>query len=346
MKKTLLCLAVALSLAVQAFAMDNAAVSALVNDTADHIYKTVQSPQVGSTGGEWAVLGLARSGADIPAEYFENYYRTVEDYVSGHKGVLHERKYTEYARVVIALTAIGKDPANVAGYNLLTPLGDFKNTVRQGINGPVWALVALDSGGYEMPENTAAEIQATREMYVKYILENQLGDGSWALSGEASDVDVTAMVLQALSKYRDNENVSAAIESALERMSDMQSETGGFSSWGTENSESCVQMIVALSELGISFDDPRFVKNGKTVLDALGTYYVPGGGFRHTKDGDGPNQMATEQALYALAAAKRFIDGEDSLYSMSAEVQTASDSTMTRAIIKLVCRLLLGSELQ
>ena len=33
-----------------------------VQDTAEYMYRTVQDPQVGSIGGEWAVLGLARSG--------------------------------------------------------------------------------------------------------------------------------------------------------------------------------------------------------------------------------------------------------------------------------------------
>ena len=33
-----------------------------VQDTAEYMYRTVQDPQVGSIGGEWAVLGLARAG--------------------------------------------------------------------------------------------------------------------------------------------------------------------------------------------------------------------------------------------------------------------------------------------
>lgn len=298
-------------------AIDTTAIKTMADETADYIYKTVPTPQVGSIGGEWVILGLARSGLDIPAQYFENYYRALENYARDCKGILHEKKYTEYSRVVIALTAIGMNPTNVAGYDILTPLGDFNNTVWQGVNGPAWALIALDSGSYKMPENSAAEIQATRGMYVDYILEKQLDDGGWSLSGEASDVDVTAMVLQALSRYRSYRNVSAAIEKALDRMSDMQNETGGFSSWNSENSESCVQMIVALAELGIPFDDPRFVKNGNTVLDGLETYYVPGGGFKHTHNDSSSNQMATEQALYALVAAERFLDGKNSLYSMS-----------------------------
>lgn len=101
---------------------------------------------MGSIGGEWAVLGLARSGYAVPEEYYQNYYQTVEEYVKACGGVLHETKYTEYSRVIIVLTAIGKDPTNVAGYNLLTALGDYDKTIWQGTNGPIWALIALDRG--------------------------------------------------------------------------------------------------------------------------------------------------------------------------------------------------------
>jgi hypothetical protein len=111
-------------------------------DTAVYILDTVVGPQVGSVGGEWAVIGLARSEYEVDGSYFSTYDETVESYVEACGGVLHTKKYTEYSRVILALTAIGKDPADVAGYNLLTPLGDFDKTIWQGINGPIWALIA------------------------------------------------------------------------------------------------------------------------------------------------------------------------------------------------------------
>lgn len=121
---------------VQVFAADKAALDAAVNDMAAYIYSTVKNPQVGSIGGEWAVLGLARSGCAIPLEYYQNYYKTVEEYVTACKGNLHDKKFTEYSRLIVALASIGKDPSNVAGYNLLTALGDYDKTIWQGMNGP------------------------------------------------------------------------------------------------------------------------------------------------------------------------------------------------------------------
>lgn len=296
-----------------------------ITDTAEYMYRVVKNPQVGSVGGEWAVLGLARSGYEIPDKYYQDYYSTVENYVSERKGDLHRVKYTEYSRLIVALTSIGKDPRDVAGYNLLTPLGDYEKTIKQGLNGPIWALIALDSGDYPMQENKDAEIQATRNMYIKRILDCQLNDGGFSLSGgtskenedEQSDPDITGMALQALAKYQYIPEVKKVTEEALECLSKLQQKNGGYSSWGSNNSESCVQVICALTELGVPLDDPRFVKNGKTPLDALMEFYRKGEGFLHVQDGSGSNQMAAEQGFYGLIAAQRARDGKATLYKMT-----------------------------
>ena len=167
-----LTLCVLASLAAPALAASG--VQSELQGSAAYMLSAVKAPEVGSIGGEWTVIGLARSGYPVPANYFDDYYARVEKYVKDCAGVLHERKYTEYSRVILALTAIGRDPSNVAGYNLLTPLGDFEKTIWQGLNGPIWALIALDSGSYDIPKNPAAKTQATRQLYVNEILNNQL----------------------------------------------------------------------------------------------------------------------------------------------------------------------------
>ena len=134
------------------------------------------------------------------------------------------------------------------------------------------------------------------------------------------------MAIQALAPYyKTNETVKAAVDKALEALSTLQRNDGGFGSWGTINSESCAQVIVALTALGIDpTADSRFVKNGHTVLDALAGFYVTGGGFRHTAGGE-RNGMATEQGYYALAAYYRFINGQTRLYDMSDVTIKAND---------------------
>ena len=224
----ILTLSILFSLSSGALAFDNNKVNATLESVGNYLYETVKEPQVASIGGEWAVLGLARCDMDIPDEYFENYYQTVTKYVEDCGGVLHNKKYTEYSRVVLALTAIGKNPQDVAGYNLLKPLSDYEKTIWQGVNGAIWALIALDSGNYDMPNNPSAKVQATREMYINHILEKQTSDGGWALSGDVADPDVTGMALQALSKYQNNEKVKTATEKSLICLSNMQDENGGF----------------------------------------------------------------------------------------------------------------------
>ena len=188
-----------------------------VSKSIDYLYQTTPTPTVSSIGGEWAVLGLARSDSAIPEQYFEQYYNRVKDYVQEQQGILHEQKYTEYSRVILALTAIGKNPENVAGYNLLLPLGDYEKTIGQGLNGAIWALIALDSGHYAVAQNPTAAVQATRELYVEKILSAQKPDGGWAFTDTgASDIDLTAMALCALSKYEDNANVQSAMDTAVD----------------------------------------------------------------------------------------------------------------------------------
>lgn len=293
-----------------------------------HIADTVPNPSVSSIGGEWAVIALARSGTDVPTSIYENYLKNLKEYVKKCGGVLHKKKSTEYSRVILALTAIGENPEDVDGYNLMTPLGDYEETVWQGVNGAVWALIALDSGGYEVPVNTAAKVRATREMYVSGILAAQASDGGWTLMDNgASEADITAMAITALAPYQESDEVSAAIERGLTYLSEVQTENGGFFSQGEENCESAAQVLTALCTLGISVDDSRFIKNGRTVLDSLISYHDGSGGFYHSISHSGNSQMSSEQALYALAALKRFKEGKTAIFDMSDAVSVVSTST-------------------
>jgi len=328
----LLTLVVLLSCAEVSFSAQDIALSAAADGTASYVYRTVSDPQVGSIGGEWAVLGLARSGYAVPDTYFQTYYETLIEYVKKKNGVLDERKYTEYSRVVFALSAIGKDPTDVGGYNLLIPLADFDKTVWQGINGPVWALIALDSRNYALPHNPNAKTQATRQMYIDYILSRQLKDGGWSLAGKGgeagpSDPDITGMVLQALSKYQSQKAVQTATEQALSCMSKRQNALGGFTGGSVSTLESTVQMLVALGELSIQADDARFVKNGHTILDNILSYRKQNGSFGHSDLDGSTNQMSTEQGLYGLVSAWRAAENKNSLYRMSDAKTIGADST-------------------
>lgn len=291
-----------------------------IEKTARYLQAQIPEPTCAAVGGDWLVFGLARSGVTVPQKYFDAYYKNVEEYIVSVNGVLSRKKNTEYSRVILALTAIGKTPADVAGFNLLLPLGDFDETVRQGVNGAIFALLALDSGGYEIPEAPEAETQATRELYVGELLRREIPDGGWTLTGGEPDVDITAMTLQALAKYRDWQDVEDAVQRGIAALSALQEPNGAYLSWDEENSESVCQVIVALTELGISLDDERFVKNGQTLPQVLERFACEDGSYRHSLNG-GSDEMATEQAFYALAAIHRAETGETTLYDMTDVMQ-------------------------
>ena len=227
-------------------------------------------------------------------------------------GALNKSKSTDNSRVIMALSSIGKDATAVGDWNLIAPFNDFNWIKKQGINGPIFALIAIDTNDYETDDTTI------RQQCIEFILDAQFEDGGWALSGSTADPDITAMALQALAPYKSQSNVATAAEEAISTLSAIQNSNGGYASWGTVNSESCAQVIVALTTWGINPDtDSRFVKNGKSVVDALLAHYLEDeSAFEHVID-SGANGMATDQACYALVAYNRFVKGKTSLYDMS-----------------------------
>ena len=296
------------------------AVSAGASTTAlDTAYQKAASFAVSSVphpgaGDDWAVTGAVRGGFDIPEHWTDSYYRAIAAKLQETDGVLSKTRLTEYVRVILGLTAIGENPRNVAGYNLLAPLADYDAATQPGVTSAAYVLLALDCGNYEIPTVEEGKTQATRPMYVDFMLGQQLSDGGWAIGSEEADPDVTAMVLQALAPYQESTPVKNAVALGVTRLSALQNDDGGYTSWGYTSSESCSQVVLTLCALGIPMDDSRFVKNGKSVLDKLLTYQLPDGSFCHD---DSFDAYATMQALCALAAAVRQAGGKTAFFTMT-----------------------------
>lgn len=288
---------------------------ALYKSTGDYLTKA-GTPAVGSIGGEWMVLGLSRSGRDVPGA--DVYYNGVVSYAQSmdRYGRIPGETVSTNARIALALAAIGKDPTNVGGKSFLQACDSMSYIKRQGTSGPVWTLIALDSMDYP----TFGDV--TRDKLMEAILDRRMESGAWYISitNKEDNVDMTAMAIQALAPYyAANADVKAAVDKAVSWLAAAQQADGSFAETAAAaaSSESCAQVIVALTALGIDpVTDSRFTKNGKTVLDALCTFAVEGGGFRHTASGE-RNGMATEQAYYALAAYYRFVNGQTRLYDMT-----------------------------
>ena len=274
------------------------------------------TPIVGSIGGEWMTIGLARSGRTVPEGYYDNAVAYVKAKINTTTNRLDRNKSTDNARLILALTAIGKDVTDVGGFDLLAGLDDMKYVKRQGTNGPVWTLIALDSHGY----TPAGSV--TRDALVETILSLQKDGGAWYINSTntTDDVDMTAMAIQALAPYyKTNEAVKAAVDKALTWLSTMQKSDGSFAEMAgaASSSESTAQVLVALCALGIDpTADARFAKNSFHVLDGLLTFYT-GEAFKHQIADTTVDQMATEQSYYALAAYMRLTGSQNFLYDMT-----------------------------
>jgi hypothetical protein len=246
----LLALVLAASLLLPAAAADT--LRGAVEETAAYLVGAVPAPQFGSAGGEWAVLGLARGGCAVPDGYYDAYYAGLEDDVKACGGVLHEKKYTEYSRVGLALTAIGRNPADVAGYDLLRPLADFDKVVWQGPNGAIWALLAWTPA--LMRPGRAGRSHAGDPPYVRRFDPAQSARGRRMEHarererrrrgpdghGAAGAREISG---RGGGRGRDGAGAGASLRRA--------DAAGGFASEGTANAESTAQVLVALCELGV-----------------------------------------------------------------------------------------------
>ncbi|MDO5397923.1 MAG: DUF4430 domain-containing protein [bacterium] len=278
--------------------------------------------------GEWKLIALSRGEYDwadaANSEYYDAYYNDVVEKLKADRAENKEEDYkmqgpksvTDYARTVIALTAIGRTAEDVGGYNLIEEFADF-DTVSNYINSLIYTLIAIDTHGYKIP-NTGAANPTTREKLVDGILENANDNGTWGWMTGSSDADMTAMAVQSLAPYyNSNENVKAVVDKALAWLSEQQCASGGYSSYGSENPETAAQVLAALCALGIDADtDERFVKGVNTIPKAL-TEYAIEGGYVHSLSETKPNAMATVQTAYALASYYRVSEGRNSLYDMS-----------------------------
>lgn len=311
----------------------------------------------GSTAADWLPIGLSRYGAE---DDYDSYLAALRTYVERkyrEPDKLDRTKATEWHRIALAVLACGGDPThfgrdeNGADINLIADgvydRGKTADLGRQGLNGWLWGLITLDSMKYTIP----AGASYTRTELVKTILSYQLSDDGFNLrvaQGSTADPDITAMAIQSMGPYYRTStlNVKDPVDRALERLSQLQLDTADFRSWGTRNSESTSQVIISLCSVGIDpQNDPRFVKNGLNLLDALFYYQQEDGGFAHSYELDEGNpsavpgesdSMATDQALLALVSVWRQAQGMSPLYDfrpggVSSKILTPEESEVSFA---------------
>lgn len=294
----------------------------------------------GNSYSDWYAVTLGRIGIRgdygsylaLLRDYVERRYRTAEK--------LSAYAATEWHRISLTVLALGGDPTcfgiDADGNNIdLIADGTYNRSETaslgaQGVNAYIWSLITLDSLGYEVPEESGD----TRESMIFEVLGSQLDDGGFSLDGKKSDIDVTAMALQALSPYREDETVAAAAERAVRYLSEEQTPRGDFISWGQRSLESTAQVAVALCTLGIDPEtDSRFIKDGNNIISSIMNYRADDGGFLRTYDNvpdkkASSDYVASEQALRALCAFYRYRNGLRSFYDFRSETEAQTDGML------------------
>ena len=240
----------------------------------------------GDTVSIWAPLCHIRLyGTDGTEKYAEKMLAHAEELVSREGFVAP----TDLERTSIVLSMLGKCPRELIDRAVFFN-GDFD---RQGLNAWIWALIAANCYGAEAPENAPN----TRESIAAHLLEKQLPDGGFTLMGTKADADMTAAAVYALAGM-DGAEYSFAVNAAVECLSEMQLESGGFMTMGVENCESASQTVIAFCAAGVN--DERLSR----ALDAIMTYRRADGGFAHLPDGE-TNRIATLEALTAAELSGR-----------------------------------------
>lgn len=331
--------------------------SALGLEEGDYLLSGDELTYAGSSATDWLPIGLSRCGVE---DDYDAYLAALQTYVEQkyrEPDKLDRVKATEWHRISLAVLACGGDPTHFGkdadgnDINLIADgVYDRGKTIdigAQGLNGWLWGLITLDSMKYNIP----AGASYTRTELVKTILSYQLSDDGFNLrvaQGSTADPDITAMAIQSMGPYYRTStlNVKDPVDRALERLSQLQLDTADFRSWGTRNSESTSQVIISLCSVGIDpQNDPRFVKNGLNLLDALFYYQQEDGGFAHSYELDEGNpsavpgesdSMATDQALLALVSVWRQAQGMSPLYDfrpggVSSKILTPEESEVSFA---------------
>lgn len=298
----------------------------------------------GNGGSDWFAFDISRMGLeDNQAAYLSRMKDVVENIYQNLEGSEQKYRLSDIYRMILTIEACGGDPTNFGtdaqgkGIDLVNDYiwnsiwGDPGN---QGINGYIWALLAVDSKNWEEPDGALW----TREQLITSLLSRQLADGGFGLVlTDASDVDLTTMTLTALAPYKDSKEtysftsavteesvtttVAEAAEKAFACISDMQHEDGSMLTYGQRTSESTSWAMMALASWGRDPEtDEQFIKNGHTLLDGLWGFRLEDGSIIHSLDGEEEttgNNMASYQALYGLEAVCRLKEGKCLVFDLS-----------------------------
>lgn len=270
----------------------------------------------GETNSDWYAYGIGKAGIQ---DDYNDYLSRLGMYVLekySEIGGLDKNKVTEWHRIALAVNALGGDPTDFGGINLIKD-GITEPIVavdRQGINGLIWAAITAQECGTDIGD-TLTDI-------CRKIVAKQNADGGFSLRGE-SDPDITAMAIIALWNAEDFRPYGELARAAL---INMRLPGGGYSSYGVENCESSAQAAQAFSYIGD-------VENARSSIEQVKKYKTEGG-YAHVLDGEA-NNMSSWQAMHAFIAYEN-MQKSNTAEVKSAETESAASQVQGETAIQAV----------
>lgn len=224
---------------------------------------------------------------------------------------------TEIDRTIMMLTARGFDCSQLSQYNNGEPYIDSKGNKIDDlaavlynysgdytINGPIFALLALDMGNYSVPDNARWTREALIDVILKYGNYDEFG------------IDMVGAIMYSLAPYQDDEAYGARVKEKLDKCLELilrkMNFDFSFGGWGTINSESAAWVMMGLCSMGIDWNaDPRFSDGqGHSALQHWMDNFanVNEGYFHHTTSVRN-NALATYEGCYASQWYLKFLEG-------------------------------------
>ncbi len=268
-----------------------------------------------SYGYEWYIISMLRAGKTVDSAILDEYYESVTETVKDwNEGV----KPTDAEKAVLALTAMKKDITDIEGVNLINLICNSER-LADGANELAYALIAIYASGQEIPNDAKwNESNITTEL-----LKFQTTDGGFGLyDNSTSDVDMTAICVQALAPYKNEETVKIAVDRAIEYLLDSITVNWDYA----DNSNTTAQVLTALATLEIDVTNPI---NGfgsdafNNIITSLEKYRnTEGNGYFY---GTSVNSMATVQVMQAYDAYRKVNKEGLSYWDFSTDGQVYDD---------------------
>lgn len=315
---------------------------------AETIYNTTfeggkKVPGIEDVNGLYVVFSLARAGFKADSFYDDVYekinaqlcslkmtgkvYDENSDKYITEKSIISDGYASQtYAKIALCVEALGKNPADVGGFNLIDKLVDRSVYDSSSIySREDMILFALDAVDASIPEG---DKYLTREELVNNVVNDV--DNQIATSILWGSIDSAAMKIQPLAPYVKNDVSKAAVTAACKKvinfMESMQGTDGTYGdSYSSSNVLTLAQVMTTAGLFGCDIlsesDGSDFVKNGTTLFDVANSFVD----VDDNKVDEGLMSFQPEQLLRGLNSCIRSLENRSSLYNTSDADYKASE---------------------